>query len=280
MNKQKLLLISILAISIFIQSCTKKASSDKIISNYDFEYILMANDSNSKMLSIYNNADTIIDITFQLNNHFWFSKQQMISDINNLKPDTIQNMETPINKVVSFINQFSRHSNPLNIDDRILYNPFIMFNSIGSGFCNHRSAVSNLIWNEMGLKTRLIHLDGHAVSEVFTKSKWQVIDVDNGIYFSDTANTILSLNEIIKNKDKINIKYIKESTSISLIYMLLNREYFLNLFTSFENNNLDKSGFENISWDSTFLTLPQNPNLSFLSTIKDIKPIFNIRFAD
>lgn len=79
--------------------------------------------------------------------------------------------------------------NDANGDD--LHDPIRFLNSYGGGLCDDRGSVMAALASMAGIGYRqhaLRALNGHMMSEIYASDRWQLIDVDLGVFYLDREN--------------------------------------------------------------------------------------------
>ena len=95
---------------------------------------------------------------------------------------------------------------------RAVTDPVKMLNCYGWMICGQCSKMLYQLYRTAGLKTRLVGLPGHAVTEVFFDKRWHILDVDMWTWFRTPEGHIASCYElacdshklIVENTDKSN----------------------------------------------------------------------------
>jgi len=86
-------------------------------------------------------------------------------------------------------------------------------NSYGMGNCLSVVMIFNSMCEVLNLKTRIVHIKDHYVSEIFVDNKWRFVDPLLGVYIFDN-NNLIEVKDIIKNKnltDDIHFKYVRKN---------------------------------------------------------------------
>jgi hypothetical protein len=89
--------------------------------------------------------------------------------------------------------------NPPFTDKKWQHNPHLLLNSLGFGQCDDYSSLLVQLWEELGFEARVFALEGHVVSEVKIKGKWQMYDATYGVYYVNTENQIASVQDLATN---------------------------------------------------------------------------------
>src|SRR5690606_28353308 len=76
------------------------------------------------------------------------------------------------------------------------HNPILFLNSIGGGFCDDRASVLAGIWRNWFDSVRVIGLNGHVVSEVYSINKWKMYDADRKVAYLNANNEVCSVAEL------------------------------------------------------------------------------------
>lgn len=72
------------------------------------------------------------------------------------------------------------------------------FSVYGYGFCDDSARIYDQITRRLGLKSRMWHLTGHIVSEVYVNDKWRLFDTDGQVYFHEKGdvNAVYGVTEL------------------------------------------------------------------------------------
>ncbi len=211
-------------------SCSVKTQSKKIICS-----------GNTGFVKIENTGSNIVKFRFVINDKFWFSPNDLISYIREMECKTSLSVPCEVFNAAVIMSEFSFHQPPVTLKEQILTNPIIILNSLGFGLCDDRSCALVRIWQQMGYKSRCVHLGGHAVAEVFVNGKWNMFDVDNNIFFTNKQSEIQSVEQIGVLKESLVLRQIVNSYRLSQLYFLLNKTKYFELFSSTYNNGYSDS---------------------------------------
>jgi len=231
------------------------------------EYILKIKDTSITKICFTNPYKTKINIAFQLNHKFWFSKDQLINNILKQDIEKIPKVDDKIYKAWVFIILNTFHQPPLELNLKKINNPLEKLNSIGSGFCVNRAICLARIWSALGFQCRIVHLGGHAVPEVYDRGHWKMFDPDNGLFFTDSLGNIASVDEIVTLNNSLIIDTSRADEFNQLLNIFVNKKQFFDLFTTTENNFIDTTEIKNFYPEQTYLSLPPNAKFEF--------PVFN-----
>lgn len=203
------------------------------------------------------NADNYpIEFSMHINDLDLSSDYKIVEYIRNMPEDYPgEPMEL---KAFRFVHDYTwKDSNVTN--QKILHNPSVMINSFGGGLCGSRSAVLTNILRLLGFKARSICLEGHVISEVFVNNRWQVLDVDYGVYYYNNSGDIASCEELSENPeifhDIDNFKALGDFESILLNSYVLNNE---ELYSSVEDNKIFNTDYSLETNQSTFVLPPKS----------------------
>jgi|GEM_PF-4597946 len=138
---------------------------------YNNIQILKNIDNNNKILSIINSTNKKIYLkSFPL----FYTKDNIKNKIN-INNNNLS--EENVLKIYQFIKNNSYHSYPLFKSDELHY-PTYFFSIYGSGFCDDVAKNFDYLANLYGFKSRVWHLQGHVVADVYYNDKWHIIDPD------------------------------------------------------------------------------------------------------
>jgi hypothetical protein len=258
--------IYILLLSFVLFGCCSRQEEIEIASRpgiFYKEYLLTIEDTNSTKLCILNTNKFSVSLIFQINDKFWFSKQQLIRSVLNTDACYKINADEKIYKAWIFTLINSVHQPPFDLEPAEINNPLVFFNSDGRGYCYNRAVCLAKLWVYLGFQSRIVHLGGHAVPEVFEDKKWKMFDPDNGIFYKDSLGNIASVDEIAEHSNGLIMDTGMALYSEQLINILFNKEYFLRLFTSEKNNVVDTSGIIEKNTENPFLTIPPGARFEY-----------------
>jgi hypothetical protein len=154
------------------------------VKNFDFE----TSDSSNTLITIQNTGNKSVEFNFSLNNKFYASLNDFIrkyKNSNNSEQEALNLFNAFINSIV--------HEKLFNDWGAI---PLTTLNSKGFAICGKQSEIFSQILYNAGYPSKIIHLEGHAVSEVFYNGSWHLFDTDRKTYFKN-ENNILSYKELV-----------------------------------------------------------------------------------
>lgn len=99
-------------------------------------------------------------------------------------------------KLWRFVRDSVYHHVPLS-NDRWLYDPWVVINSHGWGFCGHVSAAYVRIARAAGYEARIWGLTGHVVPEIRIDGKWQIYDPDLAVYYFKQDGKVAGLEDLV-----------------------------------------------------------------------------------
>jgi len=256
----------IMLFSLILSGCSNKQEKNNFISRPEVfykEYVLAVKDTAFTKLCISNKNKSSVSLIFQINDKWWFSEQQLVRSVLDLDAGYKIKADEKAYKAWIFTMLNSVHQPPFDLEQAEINNPLVFFNSDGRGYCYNRAVCLAKIWSYLGFQSRIVHLGGHAVPEVFEANTWKMFDPDNGIFFKDSSENIASVNEIAENPQGLIMDTGMALYSEQLINLLFNKEDFIKLFTSEENNVVDTSGIIERKTENTFLTIPPDARFEF-----------------
>ncbi len=226
-----------------------------------------------------------LDFTFSLNNLFWFSPDSMINFIQQIPVEDCYNTEKEIIQAWIFAGNFSFHHASYAAGEKITYSPGMLFNSVGYGLCDVRSAALCMIWQQMGYKTRVNKLlDFHLFPEVYDGEKWMMLDPDFGICLVNSNNRIASVEEIKKDSGQLTVCSIETRYPhfcISQNFVEEYSPYLENIYKSSASDSLDNLLLDNVNWPAGNFKLPPNSIVEFpVFTDSLISPVCKITILD
>ena len=167
------------------------------------------------------------------------SYQTLIAGI--IKPEMTEKEKAL--KLWNFTSKWSKMGIPPS-RNREPCDPLKLFNSIEFALCGGiNSALANLD-SLAGLRSRVYHLSGHVVSEVFYNDEWHMFDADRSIYFLDDKGEVASV-EYISNHPEIiyaQRNRIRNWAGMKLSYKMMQRVY------STKHNNTVNEWFKSIPY--------------------------------
>ncbi len=119
-----------------------------------------------------------------------------------------------------------------------LREPYLLFNA-GGGICSQSAIAMVKLAEKLGLKGRVIWLEGHGVAEIYYDNAWHLFDADMGVIFKEDEH-ILSYNEIINHSDLIHNTLEKKKQEIGFHYpfsYLLEPHQIAELYLTTHNNH-------------------------------------------
>jgi len=219
----------------------------------------LADTGNIICVSFKNESEKSVNISFSLNGMFWFSREEMINYIREYETDSLPDTNILISKAYNFVINNTTHYEEYTMPRRFEYSPSILLNSLGLGICDNRGAVLAHILKEMGFESRCVQLGGHLVTEVYDNGKWKMLDADYDTYFLKN-DIIASVREIKSNFLDCNII---KGYSINDLFFYLFPSYYLEYFTSEENNEVQDWYMQDVYWQDDYFTLPAGSELRF-----------------
>jgi hypothetical protein len=237
-------------------------SLNKAKLNYSFEYSLYCSNNRKTEVILTNNSDSSLLVSWNVNEKLWKNFDDLKVYIEQLKVDSITNLDKILNQAFMFVYYQTKHFPPLP-NDEISNNPLLNINSIGSGVCNNRSLILVSIFQNMGYESRMVHLGGHSVAEVKSNNKWIMLDVTNGTMFYNSEQLPMSVNEIAENSTNSRIYYIENSRDLRELNSFLNAKWYIRLFETIENNSLEYLNTPDKDGDYNTFSLPAKSFIRF-----------------
>ena len=260
MNWEKKILLSFLSISFILFSCSDKNSESLLEFNFQQVDTLSLDTSNYSNIIIENSGPEYIKLYFQINGKFWFTSQQIVESIYDVKTDNIYNLSHPINQAWTFVMQNTWHYQEVHLDKTYNYSPLYFINSIGGGVCANRNAVLSLLWRELGYNSHCIYLNGHLVSEVEDHGSWKMLDADYNRYFINSLNKIVCV-ENLEDSIKYFTSYYNKFVPNNQLYTVYKTDNYYNFFTT-KADNVQQEWYEkDILFNDEFISLPKGSRI-------------------
>ncbi|NSW45220.1 MAG: hypothetical protein HPY79_05350 [Bacteroidales bacterium] len=216
--------------------------------NYIKNLTFTTDDSVNTLIVIKNQNQHTVEFNFSLNNKFYAS----LNDFIRKNKNSNDSEQIVLNLFHAFINSIV-HEKLFNDWGAI---PLTTLNSKGFAICGWQSEIFSQILYNAGFKSKVLHLEGHAVSEVFYNGSWHLFDTDRKTFFKK-GNKILNYKELIhfplmfkKNGTK---KYMANLTTLSKKYT--------NHFITGEDNKPKE--INNANNDTFLLNLPAKASFVF-----------------
>lgn len=260
--KSRYFFILLLSFFWILFSCTNKNNNAVSVSKTELTKVItkQLNDTcNTVFVSFKNESEKSVNISFSLNGMFWFSREEMINYIREYETDSLPDTNILISKAYNFVINNTAHYEEYTMPRRFEFSPSILLNSLGLGICANRGAVLSHILKEMGFESRCVQLGGHLVTEVYDNGKWKMLDADYDTYFLKN-DIIASVREIKSNFLDCNII---KGYSINDLFFYLFPSYYLEYFTSEENNEVQDWYMQDVYWQDDYFTLPAGSELRF-----------------
>lgn len=86
-------------------------------------------------------------------------------------------------KLLAFLYKYTDHSKSA-MHERLPHDPLRLVNSFQSGLCDDRNTALSKLFTMAGLPSRVWHLDGHVVCEVYYDNAWHMYDADWGTSYN------------------------------------------------------------------------------------------------
>jgi len=227
--------------------------------NYIKNLTFTTDDSANTIIVIKNKNQQIVEFNFSLNDEFYYSLNDFIrknKNSNNSEQEALNLFNAFINSIV--------HEKLFNDWGAI---PLTTLNSKGFAICGKQSEIFSQILYNAGYPSKIIHLEGHAVSEVFYNGSWHLFDTDRKTFFKKD-DKILDYKTLIQNphlfKDIGNNKYIANLTTFYQEYT--------SFFVSEQDNHYNE--INKINNDTFLLQIPLS-QASYFHIILILKKTFS-----
>ncbi len=196
-----------------------------------FEKTVVLNNSSltANYIAIRNHSEHTAEIQFSINNRIWFNAHTLIDYISGIEVDSIDGIPNGIIRAFEFVCRYTRHGQP----GYIISNETTLLgwlNSSGMALCNSRSALLAGLCKSMHYEARVVHLHGHAVAEVYTGTKWIMLDADNSLILTNEHGQALSVNEIYNMGEIHNFVLCYNNIEMHQLYFLMNFGEYAGLF--------------------------------------------------
>lgn len=188
-------------------------------------------DPGNTALQFYNNDTSKIYFTFSINNKLYFTindyTNKIVEDYG--ENNTMSLEEFSWNVIISDI----QHQLPYT-EKQWGHHALLLLNSFGFGYCDDAACATSIVWNRLGMNSRVADMKTHVVPEVKSDNTWKMYDTDMEIYFSDSLNNVVSADTVIKysgtNKIKPNpsgfLRFINRKKNNTVLYSSKNKTYF------------------------------------------------------
>lgn len=206
-------------------------------------------------ISIENPNKNTVNFNFTLNGYFYSSLHDFYR--RNSKP-----YKSDFEKVTSVFNTFINsfvHEKLFNEWGDL---PLIRLNSTGFAICGKQSEILSQIYFNYGFPAHVIHLNGHAVCEVYYNKTWHLLDPDRKTFFSHN-NELFGYNHILQNPEIIkecgNKSYLANLTLFSKKYT----QFFLSQYDNQiqEINQINNDTFLLMLPSGSKFIFPYNPDI-------------------
>lgn len=199
--------VSLIAIAFYLHKNDQKPnySLSEFSNVISFNYFLQ-NESEGYQIVIEDKLNVGLDFVFEVNGNFWFNNDSILYDIKNQDVKNVSEKHKEIIQVLKFVteNTYHRYPSQSMYDNDVLQEPILLLNSTGFGLCSDRANVLCALLEGLGYKTRIRNLKGlHSFPEIFDGTKWVIVDPDYGLYFVNSHNDLLSLQELSIDKNII-----------------------------------------------------------------------------
>ncbi|HWB61985.1 MAG TPA: hypothetical protein VG603_00640 [Chitinophagales bacterium] len=121
----------------------------------------------------------------------------------------LKSATTPEQKAMAlwrFMTNWTRHAATPSFTIQEKYNPVMMVNCFEGGFCDDRNAALANLATVAGFQSRVYHLRGHIVAEIFYDNAWHMFDADKGLYYLSPNGTVASVEYLHQHPETIAAK--------------------------------------------------------------------------
>ncbi|MDD2635770.1 MAG: transglutaminase domain-containing protein [Bacteroidales bacterium] len=225
-------------------------------------FILETEYPEDMMCEITNSGNYSAEFSVVINDLDLSTNYKIVNFIKNMPK---QYPEEPLEfKAARFVYDYSWRDENIT-KNKCIYNPKILVNSVGGGLCGVRSAIFTNILRMLNYTARSVCLEGHVVTEVFINDKWQVIDVDNGVYYNNSEGNIASIADLAQNPSLF--EDINNYNSFNNLEINVMKSFLLNnkeMYSTIADNRQFYSSFKSSdNQNSVIYTLPSNSCFSF-----------------
>lgn len=234
-------------------------------------------DKRTPVLSLSNQTDSTIEFHLKLNELFPMTTGDMISEIKRIAAtDSI----TEAMAAWKFTSTQTYHL-PDYSDMPWINNPSVVLNSLGGALCGCRSQVLASLWHKLGYESRVVSLTGHAVAEVKEQDLWRLYDVDRGIYYTDTANQIVSVDYMAMHAcDGLNVIGSDSINKLLSTCGWTDADLHMMQYSSTEDNTVSSQVYSAIeTMDDRLFRLPTGSTLLFVEGKEDQPPMAVVKLT-
>lgn len=208
-------------------------------------------------LVIVNTSDSLQPVSF-----YFKEKETDYSTVGKIVASLVEPKMTEKEKVIAIWTWTALHISycipefykPAETVERWYHQPAILFWVLGCGYCDDASAAFLNLCLEAGLEARIIHLNGHLVTEVYFQGDWHMFDASRGLYYQKdgeilNANEVSLLSHLLTDRNRVFVK-----TPSRLVEKIRVRKDLL-LFSSQTDNYENTEYYVNKTDYSHFYTL-------------------------
>lgn len=263
--------------AITLQGCGPSAETPagSATAAWDTSFVICTDSADYAGLKVTNKSDTLVRLTFSINNKFWFNPEQMLDYIRGMKTDSLPGTDRIITNAFRFVVENTRHKSDVPLSKAYEFSPGTFINSLGFGNCSNRAAVLALLWKNLGYKSRCVHLGGHVVPEVMDGGKWKMMDPDYNTYCL-LNGSLASVDEIAVDPAHCRPVF---GPGMQNLFNRLMPGFYLGLFTSRENNFVDTTYIQHICWTPAEFSLPAGAELTIPAVNPSAEPFAPNVFA-
>ncbi len=252
----KFILIFICLIFGLFISCTHQESNSNL--SLSIEQSVKFSDS-FNVIQIQNNNNQAVSFHLRINNSFPLEMSDIILSIEDSSKIKNTSLEEEAWKYVS---RSTFWSTPYSLENW-QHNPVLFLNSIGGGYCDDRASVLAFIWKNWFDSVRIVGLNGHVVSEVYSNNKWKMYDTDRMVAYLNAKNEICSVSELEDSSQYISSPSSEKVIGTNSIFHTKNTyaSHFSKFYASKEDNeNITEWHLKQNDYNSTFI-LPAHSSL-------------------
>lgn len=208
--------------------------SEQLIPKIDIEQNLSFSDSFNVILIRNTNNQ---EVTFELDINGTFPLK--MTNITQAIEDSSVSKNTPIEEEAwRYVARSTFWSNPIT-SENWQHDPVLFLNSIGGGFCDDQASVLAAIWKNWFDSVRVVGLNGHVVSEVFSNNKWKMYDADLMVAYLNAENQVCSVVELEDSSQFISSPRLEKVIGTNPVLKTKNpaSNYAAKLYASSEDND-------------------------------------------
>lgn len=135
------------------------------------------------------------DVTVDLfiNGHRLKSTADVVAEVLSMPPKSA--IEPLQQRAWRYFTTMSSHAWALSVG-LWMHQPDLYLRSMGMGLCDDSASALHWTWQAMGMSARVDALNGHVIPEVFAGGRWQMYDVDYGVYYLNRNRQVAGVTEL------------------------------------------------------------------------------------